>query len=572
MSAATMRAPVSADAGELFLRRHGCWLLLLTAALLLLPGINSPLSDVDEARFTGATLEMIQRGEWVVPYFNGEYRFDKPPLTYWLQRASFAVFGVNEFAARFHSLVTTVGVALLIFSFGRRLFSASSGFIAAFAWLTCVQVQAHGRAAVADMPMIFCIILAHRALFELLLGNATSRRYGRWFWALYLALGIGFLAKGPVTFAVPVMTLLLHRFVLWRKPLAWKSLQPFAGFLICVSIIAAWGAPALIMTHGLFWKVGIGHHIIDRGSNSFWLKSNPFFYLASVFLSLLPWTACAVHGVLSLRQFWNRENSFLLAWLLAPCLIFSFYATQIPHYVMPAFPAIFLLMFHRPWPVTSPASWEKFWFWGVLALYGAAVTTIAVPLLRQPFAVEFDLMRIFALWFLGLILSLLLLAAGWRCRRLWWLLPGVMLSASCAIGFAPEFARVVPTVPLQNIFRQMPVETEYLGVGYSESTLVYYSHHVWKFADDWELLRQRLEAPGARCVVALRREFKFDLPMVRILMSGADTTHITPSTDNRQKLDLLAPDGYQRARISGLSLERASWVELEVFFRTTPQP
>ncbi len=560
----------NADRAELFLRRHGWWLLLFIAIVALLPGtVSAPLSDVDEARFSGATLEMMDRGEWVVPYFNGEYRFDKPPLIYWLQRLSFTVFGVNEFAARFPSLAATLAVALLIFNFGRRLFSAQSGFLAAFAWLTCFQVQMHGRAAVADMPMILCIVLAHRALFEMAVSSQQPSPYGRWFWILYLSLGFGFLAKGPVMFAVPAMTLLLYRFVFLRKPLAWRSLQLVPGLLICLSVVAAWGVPALIKTHGLFWKIGIGQHVIGRGGQTLWLKTTPLFYLMTAFLSLAPWTSCAAHGAIGLRQSWNRERGFLLAWLLGPYFIFSFYATQIPHYVMPAFPAFFLLLFQRPWPMRPSPRWEKIWFWAVLSICATALCVVALPLISHPFAEEFEVMRIAALWFIAFFFCLLLIVFGWRLGRLPWLLLALLLSAVFVTGFMGEVRSAVPTLPLQSIFRQMPNDAEFVGFGYSESTLVYYSHHVWRFETDLEKLREKLDAPGARCVVCLRREFKFDPPMIRLLKSGASSKEIPPAIDNTEKLNSLPAHGYERARVNGISFERASWVELEIFFRTT---
>ena len=70
--------------------------LALAGLLLFLPGNNlAPLIDRDEPRFAQATREMIQRHEWVVPYFNDQYRFDKPILIYWMMRASYAAFGVR---------------------------------------------------------------------------------------------------------------------------------------------------------------------------------------------------------------------------------------------------------------------------------------------------------------------------------------------------------------------------------------------------------------------------------------------------------------------------------------------
>ena len=73
-----------------------------------------PLIDRDEPRFAEASREMIERGDYVVPYFNNQVRLDKPPLTYWAQTASYQIFGENDFAARFPSAVAAALVALSI--------------------------------------------------------------------------------------------------------------------------------------------------------------------------------------------------------------------------------------------------------------------------------------------------------------------------------------------------------------------------------------------------------------------------------------------------------------------------
>ncbi|PYJ52913.1 MAG: phospholipid carrier-dependent glycosyltransferase, partial [Verrucomicrobia bacterium] len=80
-----------------------------------------PLIDRDEPRFAEASREMIERRDYVVPYFNNQLRLDKPPLTYWTQVASFKIFGENDFAARLPSAVAAALVALSIFAWGTRI-------------------------------------------------------------------------------------------------------------------------------------------------------------------------------------------------------------------------------------------------------------------------------------------------------------------------------------------------------------------------------------------------------------------------------------------------------------------
>src|SRR5207245_6456906 len=79
---------------------------------------NLPLVDRDEPRFAEASREMIERSDYVIPYFNNHFRFDKPPLTYWAQVASYKIFGENDFAARFPSNIAAALTALSIFTCG----------------------------------------------------------------------------------------------------------------------------------------------------------------------------------------------------------------------------------------------------------------------------------------------------------------------------------------------------------------------------------------------------------------------------------------------------------------------
>ena len=140
-------------------RRYGWLILLIGVAALYLPGLGTlPMMDRDEPRFAHATVEMLQRGSWAVPYFNDEYRFDKPPLTYWWMALNYTLFGINEGAARLHTVIATWLVALVITSTAARWLNRRAGLVAGIAWLTTTQVFIHGRLSVADMPMVLCIV------------------------------------------------------------------------------------------------------------------------------------------------------------------------------------------------------------------------------------------------------------------------------------------------------------------------------------------------------------------------------------------------------------------------------
>ncbi|NIP93365.1 MAG: phospholipid carrier-dependent glycosyltransferase, partial [Akkermansiaceae bacterium] len=219
---------------------------------MLLPGLDSlPLIDRDEPRFAHATVEMMYRGEWIIPYFNDEYRFDKPPLTYWWMRLHFGIFGINEFAARLHSASGSLFCALLIFGFARRLGCDNlRAFLAGAGWLTCLQVLIHSRMAVADMPLILFLVLTMRALWELQ-NRDPARPFSKcfsdpWFYLLGTSIGLGFLAKGPLAQFIPLLAILLWALLnrLHQRPS--PNLGRLLACFLCsaplwLGLMAAWG-------------------------------------------------------------------------------------------------------------------------------------------------------------------------------------------------------------------------------------------------------------------------------------------------------------------------------------------
>src|SRR4051812_2343916 len=162
---------------------------------------------------------MRERSDYVIPFFNDKYRFDKPAFIYWAQIASYSVFGENDFAARFPSAVAAALTALLLFAWGRRLGSERIGWWAAIMFTLCLQTFMHAKASVADMWLVFFVTAAHWAGFELLgFGTARARAvppnehdFKSWRFAFYIALGLAFLAKGPLGW-LPLLTVASARF------------------------------------------------------------------------------------------------------------------------------------------------------------------------------------------------------------------------------------------------------------------------------------------------------------------------------------------------------------------------
>src|SRR6476661_1176543 len=136
-------------------------LLLLVSGLTFFTRLGAAsLFDRDEPRNSGCALEMLIRGDWVVPVFNGELRTHKPVLLYWCIMASYCGLGVNEFAARLPSALCAIGSALCVYRMGRRLFGPQGGVWAGISLSTSLLFIVAGRAATPDSLLIFCSTLA----------------------------------------------------------------------------------------------------------------------------------------------------------------------------------------------------------------------------------------------------------------------------------------------------------------------------------------------------------------------------------------------------------------------------
>jgi 4-amino-4-deoxy-L-arabinose transferase-like glycosyltransferase len=543
-------------------------LIAAVAFIVLVPGTGRmPLIDRDEPRFAQATQEMMNRHEWIIPYFNQHYRFDKPVMTYWLMRAGYKLFGVNEFGARWHSIISTLLTALVIFAWGRRRFSNKVGAAAALGFLTCLQIFLNGRSATADMPMILAVAVSQVALYELLCRDEQHHPL-LWFYILYVAQGFGFLAKGPIAVLVPLLTAVLLRYVLWRRPLPWRRLKLHWGVPLFLVIVGAWGIPALYRTKGLFWQVGMERHVIDRGLEVFNGRFySPFFYLVTAFFSLAPWIAFAGGGLRAVRAHWDRTNAFLVAWLLAPYLVFTFYATQLPHYVMPGFPAFFLLAAQALERPMDDRGWVKWWWRATLALPALLAAVFVLALIygaTRKAPAELLLLLLAG----GLLTSAaVILALGVKIRRSLIWMGGLLLMAAAAVSAGRGLSGLVPAAQMQTLFRQMPADSRYLGYRFTEGSLVFYSHAPWEMTDDVRQLKQFLDGGGPRLAVVLETETKIDRYLKWELNRRRDPSRALEYEDYGIGIDAGIPPSYLHRDFKGLNLGRFSWVTLRVYYR-----
>lgn len=372
--------------------------VVLLGLLLFLSGTwILPLMDRDEPRFAEASREMLQRHDLVIPWFNGHYRFDKPPLIYWCQMACYRALGESAFAARLPSTLFATATAVLLLLWGRSFGNEKAGFYAAIMFITSLQVLIHARLAVADMPLVFFVTAALWSGWEM---TRPRPERPRWWWIFYFSLAMGFLAKGPVAW-LPLAGLFLAR---WLRPAHFDLPAPrvLLGLLLTLALVGLWGVPALLATQGQFFTVGIGHHVVFRSFGIMEGHGGPGWigflltlplYFVTFFGSFFPWSLSTPSA---LRSWWPSRRTNALDWyLLAQAalvfVVFSLVRTKLPHYTLPAFPLVSLWLALRIVKAPNSANW--FACRALAMILMALLLTLAGFAKLQPYFVAANLWR-----------------------------------------------------------------------------------------------------------------------------------------------------------------------------------
>lgn len=301
----------------------------------------APLFDVDEGAFSQATLEMFQRGDFLSTYLNGQPRYDKPILVYWLQAAAVLLLGPTEWAFRLPSALCASAWAAMTYLFARRFYGAERAALAAVVLATSLGVFIIGRAATAD-ALLNSLIAA--AMFSAYLHLTTGER--RWLYATHGAIGLGLLAKGPVAVLVPLASTLIYC-LLKRDWRTWaRAVFDWRALLLLVAIAAPWYIVILVKEGRGFIDGFIMKHNVGRFSGPVSGHAGSLVYYFPWLIALsLPFTALLFAAGRRIRDVWRDDlQAYLLIWFGFVFVFFSFSGTKLPHYVLYGYTGLAILM------------------------------------------------------------------------------------------------------------------------------------------------------------------------------------------------------------------------------------
>ncbi|MDB5308918.1 MAG: glycosyltransferase family 39 protein [Gemmataceae bacterium] len=327
--------------------------LLAVAAVVTLPNLGTPsLWDVDEGVNAEAAREMREAGTWVIPTFNFELRTAKPVMLYWLQRASYAAFGVSEWSARLPSALAGWATILLTYELARRMFGRATGLLAGLVLASAIEFCVLAHAATPDATLLLFTALTYYLFWR---GHENGGR--GWWVPTAAACGLAALTKGPVGVALPGLVVVLY-FAwnrelgrLWDRRLGWGIL---AGLLVA----GPWYGLVTAETRGAWAKAFFLTENVNRVLTPMEDHRGPIFYHAVALLALFaPWSVFIAgvvwYGIKGTRRSDPstpgtqdspfRAHRFLVCWVGAYLIFFSFVSTKLPNYILPLYPALAIL-------------------------------------------------------------------------------------------------------------------------------------------------------------------------------------------------------------------------------------
>ncbi len=320
---------------------EGIGIVALSLALNLADNDRVGLWDRDEPRYAACTREMRERGEWLHPTFNGQPRYHKPILIYWLMRAGYAVGGDNPFGARLVSAFAGAATCLLAWRLGRSIAGPEAGLLAGLALATVPIMVAESKLATTDATLALLVIVAQGCLWGL--SRRDSKGFAAGFW---VSMGLATLLKGPVGPALVAASGVVSWW--WGGPTdCWRRLRWRVGLLIFLAVTAPWFIAVGVLSHGEFFRFAFRTQIVQRIATGMEQHGGfPGYYLVTSLGMFYPWSTLLPAAMLAA---WTRRRTspafgFLLGWIVGPCLLLECFQTKLVHYYLPSFPACGLLV------------------------------------------------------------------------------------------------------------------------------------------------------------------------------------------------------------------------------------
>jgi len=357
-------------------RTNLIWLLGTLLLVRIIAMVVVPLADTTEPRYAEIARLMLTTNDWITPWFEPDVPFwGKPPLSFWAQALSFKLFGINEFAGRLPALLAFIATTWMLW---RMAVSAVSAQVAAASVVVYSSMLLTFLAAGTVMTDPYLALGTTWAMVAFYLAPKENVWY--WRYGVFIGLGIGLLAKGPL--AIVIAGAPIGLWVLFQGKLMHylRTMPWIRGTLLTLFIALPWYILAELKTPGFINYFIIGEHFmrfVDPGwmgdlyghahkeaKGMIWLHwlagSTPWGPLALLLLVGHMLTA-------SLRKtVWHALKQpvviYALLWALVTPVFFTAAGNVIWTYVLPSMPAFAILMGWAMVKLNNGQKWRKLGF------------------------------------------------------------------------------------------------------------------------------------------------------------------------------------------------------------------
>jgi 4-amino-4-deoxy-L-arabinose transferase-like glycosyltransferase len=333
-----------------YLSRHPLAMLLFICVVAWLPGFFTlPPLDRDESRFAQATKQMLETRDFVDIRLGDEARYEKPVGIYWLQAVSTAVLGSGPrdqiWTYRVPSLLGALGAVAATFWLMRAFAGVEAAFFAGLVLGLSTLLMSEAKIAKTDAVLLASTVVTQAVIMRFYLSArapgaapAPGLTVALLGWA---AFGLGTLVKGPVIGVVCLAS--VAAIVVWDRDWRWLArLHAGPGLAVALAIVLPWLIAIGLASHGLFFEKSLGQDFAQKlagGQETH--GAPPGYYTALANLTFWPGSLLLLPGIVfGIAHRREPAVRYLLGWAAATWLIFELAPTKLPHYVLPAYPAL----------------------------------------------------------------------------------------------------------------------------------------------------------------------------------------------------------------------------------------
>lgn len=319
------------------------------------------LMDVDETRYVAMSRDMFNTKDFLTLYLNGQYFFEKPPLYFWQECLSFALWGgkVNEWTARFPVALLGFIFSFVVYFTARKRVSRRFGVFTSLILATSLEFIMLAKYAILDIVLTFYVGLALVCYFQVYFCQENHKKF--YWWAFYFFTGLAVMAKGIPGIAIPFGTVFFTSIMAKKFKEIFKPLYIIPGAIIFLLIVLPWHIIMFKKYDPLFYnEYIIKHHLhrfLNTANNEIGRKQPFYYYFLVVLWGFIPWVFSMIavfvdkiknwgklHYVEKVRNFDfasmdNVHKALALCWVTVIWIMFFFSSssTKLATYILPIY-------------------------------------------------------------------------------------------------------------------------------------------------------------------------------------------------------------------------------------------